>query len=829
MSLFTKILIIPTMTILFAVSPDWQDDPGAYQFTATIEGGIVLNINGEQMGDEGDMFAAFDNDGNVRGVGLMLFPPFGPYQGTPVFEVQLRSNDAGDILYFQYYDASTHIIFDINETYIFVINEINIGNVEDPKMFNMDGNGIIEVYYSSDVDIGGFQFAVEGVTVTGASGGAAEAAGFMISSSATTVLGFSLSGSEIPAGCDILVTLDIEDTGEPCLDNTVISDNSGNPLDAEVVDCTTINLWSYINGCPKCTVLKENYLNSDNICVPMDFASVKQSTLQAFYMFYVVIINESEVESNDWVGAFNGDVCVGARKWDTSQCGNEICEVPVFGDDGSDGTVGYMNMGEIPSFKIYDASSGEYYDATPSEIEPWQNFAFINIASLEVMLPISGCTDPDYCNYDPSATEDDGSCNYLCTGCTDESACNYSENATIDDESCYYEGIYDCASNCIAELDCAGVCGGSVVLDICGECDNYIATNGTQPDFPYGDCDCLGTHGGSAYNDNCGECDDDASNDCVQDCNEVWGGSSNEDNCGTCDNNVSNDCVKDCSGAWGGDLVIDECGVCDGPGSTSECGCGDIQVGFCDCDENKLDQCGICNGDDSTCADCAGDPNGNAVLDNCGECNNDNTNDCMQDCNGNWGGDAVIDDCGICDNDITNDCIQDCAGIWGGTAKIDECEICNGDGPEENYDCGGNCIEEVNCLGECDNPNGQYSPHFQCENGNVACNPADCNSLDILHYLLPDEFGISKIFPNPFNPITQIQYELTQFGLISIKIYNIQGRIVDQLMKEYQSPGHYSLNWNAVNHASGMYIVEMLMQLANNEVSRDFQKILYLK
>ena len=101
--------------------------------------------------------------------------------------------------------------------------------------------------------------------------------------------------------------------------------------------------------------------------------------------------------------------------------------------------------------------------------------------------------------------------------------------------------------------------------------------------------------------------------------------------------------------------------------------------------------------------------------------------------------------------------------------------------------------------------------------------------MDISLYLLPDEFGISKIFPNPFNPITQIQYELTQFGLISIKIYDIQGRVVDQLMNEYQSPGHYSLNWNAVNHASGMYIVEMVMQLESNEISRDLQKILYLK
>jgi len=347
MRLLTKILITQTMAILFANPPDWVDNPGAYEFTATISGVVVLNDGGEQMGDVGDMFAAFDVEGNVRGIGLMLFPPFGPYAGTPVFEVQLRSNDAGDLISFKYYDASTHIIFDINETYSFEINDI-IGDVLAPEMYNLDGNGIIEVYYSSDVNIGGFQFDVEGVTVTGVSGGAAETAGFTVSTGNNTVLGFSFSGLEILAGCGILVILDIEEEGEPCFENTVISDNSGNLLDAEVVDCTTIDLWSYINGCSKCTVFKENYLVYDNICVPMDFASAIQSTLQAFYYFNLVLINDIEVVANDWVGAFNGDICVGARKWDTSLCGSGTCEVPVMGDDGNELTEGYMQSGDIP-------------------------------------------------------------------------------------------------------------------------------------------------------------------------------------------------------------------------------------------------------------------------------------------------------------------------------------------------------------------------------------------------------------------------------------------------------------------------------------------------
>ena len=87
-SILPAAFLLISIQFIFANPPDWVDDPGAYEFTATISGGIVLNANGDQMGDNGDIFAAFDADGNVRGLGLMLFPPFGPYQGTPVFEVQ---------------------------------------------------------------------------------------------------------------------------------------------------------------------------------------------------------------------------------------------------------------------------------------------------------------------------------------------------------------------------------------------------------------------------------------------------------------------------------------------------------------------------------------------------------------------------------------------------------------------------------------------------------------------------------------------------------------------------------------------------------------------
>ena len=117
-------------------------------------------------------------------------------------------------------------------------------------------------------------------------------------------------------------------------------------------------------------------------CGQPELFADNQSTLQAFYFFLSVTINNVPVEVNDWVGAFNGDVCVGASKWDTSQCGEDVCDLPVMGDDGNPKTEGYMLSGEVPTFKIYDASDGEYYDATPSEEIPWSINGFNVIALL---------------------------------------------------------------------------------------------------------------------------------------------------------------------------------------------------------------------------------------------------------------------------------------------------------------------------------------------------------------------------------------------------------------------------------------------------------------
>jgi hypothetical protein len=58
--------------------------------------------------------------------------------------------------------------------------------------------------------------------------------------------------------------------------------------------------------------------------------------------------------------------------------------------------------------------------------------------SLLVTFESEGCMNPEACNYDPTATIDDGSCLFDCLGCTDDTATNYDESATTDNGSCCY-------------------------------------------------------------------------------------------------------------------------------------------------------------------------------------------------------------------------------------------------------------------------------------------------------------------------------------------------------------------------------------------------------
>jgi hypothetical protein len=112
----------------------------------------------------------------------------------------------------------------------------------------------VAVFFNSDVAIAGFQFNLDNVNILGAGGGAAEDAGFTLSSSASTVIGFSLTGGTIAAGEGLLVQVEVEGgAADACLSGLVFSDASGTALPADAADCTTVVIDAVDDNVYGCT------------------------------------------------------------------------------------------------------------------------------------------------------------------------------------------------------------------------------------------------------------------------------------------------------------------------------------------------------------------------------------------------------------------------------------------------------------------------------------------------------------------------------------------------------------------------------------------------
>ncbi|MFO7526091.1 MAG: T9SS type A sorting domain-containing protein, partial [Ignavibacteriaceae bacterium] len=71
---------------------------------------------------------------------------------------------------------------------------------------------------------------------------------------------------------------------------------------------------------------------------------------------------------------------------------------------------------------------------------------------------------------------------------------------------------------------------------------------------------------------------------------------------------------------------------------------------------------------------------------------------------------------------------------------------------------------------------------------------------------IPTEYGLDNNFPNPFNPGTTINYQLPEKNHVTLKVYDILGNLVTTLVDRELEAGYHSIDWNAGELASGVYI-----------------------
>ena len=98
--------------------------------------------------------------------------------------------------------------------------------------------------------------------------------------------------------------------------------------------------------------------------------------------------------------------------------------------------------------------------------------------------------------------------------------------------------------------------------------------------------------------------------------------------------------------------------------------------------------------------------------------------------------------------------------------------------------------------------------------------------LDFDRVSIPSEFVLNRAYPNPFNPITSISYELPFGTDVMLTIYDISGRQVRTLERGFKSAGYYSVVWDArdMNRhqvSTGLYIYQLIAgnQILSQKVS----------
>jgi hypothetical protein len=70
---------------------------------------------------------------------------------------------------------------------------------------------------------------------------------------------------------------------------------------------------------------------------------------------------------------------------------------------------------------------------------------------------------------------------------------------------------------------------------------------------------------------------------------------------------------------------------------------------------------------------------------------------------------------------------------------------------------------------------------------------------------LPAEYELNQNFPNPFNPVTIITYSVADNSFISLKVYDVLGNEITELVSEVQEPGQYSISFDGSILSSGIY------------------------
>jgi hypothetical protein len=75
---------------------------------------------------------------------------------------------------------------------------------------------------------------------------------------------------------------------------------------------------------------------------------------------------------------------------------------------------------------------------------------------------------------------------------------------------------------------------------------------------------------------------------------------------------------------------------------------------------------------------------------------------------------------------------------------------------------------------------------------------------------VPRSFNLEQNYPNPFNPVTKFKFSIPVSGNVSLKIYDVSGREVTELVNKHMQAGTYEADWDASSFSSGIYLYTII-------------------
>ncbi|MBS1494020.1 MAG: T9SS type A sorting domain-containing protein [Bacteroidetes bacterium] len=82
-------------------------------------------------------------------------------------------------------------------------------------------------------------------------------------------------------------------------------------------------------------------------------------------------------------------------------------------------------------------------------------------------------------------------------------------------------------------------------------------------------------------------------------------------------------------------------------------------------------------------------------------------------------------------------------------------------------------------------------------------------SVNTVSNQVPDKFSLFQNYPNPFNPSTKIKFEIAKSDFVNLTVFDLSGKVVEQLVNEKLNEGVYEVNYTAKNISSGIYFYRL--------------------